>query len=31
MGRKFIDGQLDIRYIVIEERDEVDNNSVMKE
>jgi len=31
MGRKFIDGQLDIWYIVIEEREEVENNSVMKE
>jgi len=31
MGRKFIDGQLDIWYIVIEERDEVEKNSVIKE
>jgi len=31
MGTKFIDGQLDIWYIVIEERDEDENNSVMKE
>jgi len=31
MGRKFMDGQLDIWYIVIEERDEVEKNSVIKE
>jgi len=31
MGRNFIDGQLDTWYIVIEERDEVENNSVIKE
>jgi len=31
MERKFIDGQLDIWYIVIEERDEVEKNSVIKE
>jgi len=31
MGRKFMDGQLDIWYIVIEERDEVKKNAVIKE
>jgi len=31
MGRKFIDGQLDIWYIVIEERDKVEKNLVIKE
>jgi len=31
MGRKFMDGQLDIWYIVIEERDEVEKNAVIKE
>jgi len=29
--RTFMDGQLDIWYIVIEERDEVEKNSVIKE
>jgi len=31
MGRIFMDGQLDIWYIVIEERDEVEKNAVIKE
>jgi len=31
MGRKFMDGQLDVWYIVIEERDEVEKNAVIKE
>jgi len=31
MARKFMDGQLDIWYIVIEERDEVEKNAVIKE
>jgi len=31
MGRKFMDGQLDIWYNVIEERDEVEKNAVIKE
>jgi len=31
MGKKFMDGQLDIWYIVIEERDEVEKNAVIKE
>jgi len=31
MGRKFMDGQLDIWYVVIEKRDEVEKNAVIKE
>jgi len=31
MGKNFLDGQLDIWYIVIEERDEVEKNAVIKE